>query len=179
MRRLLVLFVVVLFPFYAHAAEKAPKAPAPAGKFQLTSTAFEANSDIPQKYTCQGSDTNPLLKFQNTPAKAKSLAITVHDPDAPEGVWVHWVVYNIPPNTTELPENINPEYQALNDFGKYNYAGPCPSDEKQHHYIFRAYALDVILMTNDGMTMKDLEKAMRGHIVAQSELVGVYRKPIW
>ncbi len=151
----------------------------PAGKFQLTSTAFDANGEFPKRFTCHGSDVNPPLEMSNVPAKAKSLALTVHDPDAPEGVWVHWVLYNIPPDKAQIAENSNPGYQSLNDFGKYNYAGPCPADERVHRYVFRAYAVDTILEINEGMTMQDLEKAMRGHIVAKSELVGVYRKPIW
>ena len=117
--------------------------------------------------------------MKNVPAKAQSLALTVHDPDAPEGTWVHWVVYNIPPKKALLAENSTPAYQALNDFGKYNYGGPCPADEKLHHYVFRPYALNTILPINEGMTMKDLEKAMGMHVIAKSELVGTYRKPIW
>lgn len=152
---------------------------AQAGKFELTSPAFKNGEDIPQKYTCQGGDINPPLEMNNLPPKTKSLAITMHDPDAPEGVWVHWVVYNIPPARTAIAENTVPGYQAFNDFGKYNYGGPCPSDEKPHHYVFRAYALNDILIFNEGGTMKDLEKAMGGHIIAKFELTGVYRKPIW
>jgi Raf kinase inhibitor-like YbhB/YbcL family protein len=148
-------------------------------KFELISSAFKHDEDIPEKYTCRGGDINPPVEFKNIPAKTKTLALTVHDPDAPEGTWVHWVVYNIPPTKGEVAENSTPGYQALNDFGKYNYSGPCPSDEKQHHYVFRAYAVDTILLINEGMTMKDLEKAMSGHVVAKSELIGLYRKPIW
>ena len=148
-------------------------------KFELISPAFKQNEDIPQKYTCQGGDINPALEFKNIPAKTKTLALTIHNPDAPEGVWVHWVVYNIPPEKNFIVENSMPGYQALNDFGKFNYSGPCPSDEQQHRYIFRAYAVDTILLINEGMTMKDLEKAMSGHVVAKTELIGNYRKPIW
>ena len=148
-------------------------------KFELVSSAFGQNEDIPPKYTCRGGDINPPLEMKNVPAKAKTLALTVHDPDAPEGTWVHWVVYNIPPSKNVIAENSLPGYQALNDFGKYNYGGPCPSDEKLHHYVFRAYAVDTVLLINEGMTMKDLEKAMNGHVIAKSEWTGVYRKPIW
>ena len=152
---------------------------APAANFELVSAAFARDADIPQKFTCQGSDINPPLEIKIPPRKTTTLALTVHDPDAPEGVWVHWVVYNIPPEKTVIAENSVPGYQALNDFGKFNYGGPCPPDEKPHHYVFRAYALDDILLINEGMTMKDLEKAMNGHVLAKSELTGIYRKPIW
>ncbi len=148
-------------------------------KFELTSPAFKQNEDIPQKYTCQGGDINPPFELKELPAKTKSIAITVHTPDAPEGVWVHWVVYNIAPTRISIPENSTPGYQALNDFGKYNYSGPCPSDENPHHYVFRAYALDAILKIDEGMTMKDLEKVMGKHIIAKSQLIALYRKPVW
>ena len=147
--------------------------------FELVSPAFAAGEEIPAKYTCQGGDSNPPLEMKNLPPKTQSLALTVHDPDAPEGVWVHWVVYNIAPQKTIVAENSVPGYQALNDFGRYNYGGPCPQDEKLHRYLFRAYALNSILEINEGMTMKDLEKAMGGHTIAKSELTGTYRKPIW
>ena len=172
MNRLLSVFIFILvFVGFAHAGDQP--------KFELTSSVFKQDEDVPQKYTCQGGDINPPLEIKNVPAKTKSLALTVHDPDAPEGVWVHWVVYNIPPTKTAIAENSIPGYQSLNDFGKYNYGGPCPSDEKPHHYVFRAYALNTILLINEGMTMRDLEKAMGGHILAKTELIGLYRKPIW
>ena len=171
MTRLCVFIFAFVFAGYAHAGDQP--------KFELVSPAFKQNEDIPQKFTCQGGDINPGLEMNNVPAKAKSLALTVHDPDAPEGTWVHWVVYNISPSKNVIAENSVPGYQALNDFGKYNYGGPCPPDEKIHHYVFRAYAVDTILLINEGMTMKDLEKAMSGHVIAKSELTGVYRKPIW
>ncbi len=170
------LVICVLGVSSLYAKEKPKEQP---GKFQLLSPAFENNGDFPKKYTCSGGDINPPFQFLNVPAKAQTLALTMHDPDAPEGVWVHWVNYNILPDKTEVAENTIPGYQSLNDFGKYNYSGPCPPDEKIHHYVFRTYAVDTILEINEGMTMKDLEKAMNGHVIAKSELVGVYRKPIW
>ncbi len=168
------LFLIVFASNVVRAESKFPD-----GKFQLSSPAFESNGDFPKEFTCSGGDVNPPLQLTGIPSKTKSMALTMHDPDAAEGVWVHWVVYNIPPDKTEIAENSIPGYQSLNDFGKYNYAGPCPPDEKVHRYVFRAYAVDTILEINEGMTMQDLEKVMRGHIIAKSELVGVYRKPIW
>jgi len=147
--------------------------------FQLTSTAFEANADIPKKYTCDGGDINPPLAFKNVPAKTKSLALTISDPDAPEGTWSHWVIYNIPPNTGEIIENTNPGTEGLNDFGKYTYGGPCPPDERLHHYIFRLYALNTILNINEGPSLSEVEKALRGHIIAKTELIGTYQKSVF
>ena len=143
--------------------------------FQLTSPAFEANADIPKEYTCDGRDINPPLTFKNVPGNAKSLALTVSDPDAPRGTWSHWVIYNIPPNITGIVENTNPGTEGLSDFGKYTYGGPCPPDKRPHHYIFRLYALDAILSIN-GPTLNEIEKALQGHIIAKAELTGIYQK---
>jgi Raf kinase inhibitor-like YbhB/YbcL family protein len=144
--------------------------------FQVSSSAFEPNTDIPKKYTCDGGDVNPPLKFKNVPSKAKSLALTVTDPDAPEGVWSHWVIYNIPPNTGDIIENTNPGTEGLSDFGKYVYGGPCPSDDKLHHYVFRAYALDNVLYINEGSSISEVEKAIRWHVISKTELIGTYQK---
>ena len=148
-------------------------------KFEVASSAFTQNGEIPVKFTCYGSDINPPLELENIPPKTKSMALTVHDPDALEGIWVHWVVYNIKPATTVIAQNSIPGYETFNDFGKEHYAGPCPVDEKEHHYVFRTYALDQIMDIEEGATMKDVEKAIRGHILAQAKLTGVYRKPMW
>lgn len=145
--------------------------------FELTTKAFEANADIPKKYTCDGKDVNPALVIKNVPVKAKSLVLTVTDPDAPEGIWAHWVVYNIPPNTGEIIENTNPGTEGLSDFGKYVFGGPCPSDDKLHHYIFRLYALNAILNINEGPSLAEVEKALRAHVITKTELVGTYQKP--
>ena len=172
MNRLLCVFIVV-FAFWAvaRADEKV--------QFELVSPAFTDNSEIPPKFTCHGSDINPPLEFKNVPHKTKSFALSIHDPDAPEGVWVHWVVYNIKPATRTIAENTVPGHELFNDFGKYHYRGPCPVDEKEHHYIIRAYALDQIMIIDEGSTMKEMEQALRGHILAQAKLTGVYRKPVW
>jgi Raf kinase inhibitor-like YbhB/YbcL family protein len=144
--------------------------------FQLTSTAFENNTDIPQQYTCDGGDINPPLIFKNVPRGARSLALTVSDPDAPSGRWSHWVICNIRPNIGQIAENTSPGTEGLNDFGKDTYGGPCPPGGKLHHYIFHAYALDTILNINNRPTINEVEKAVEGHIIAQTQLVGTYRK---
>jgi len=144
--------------------------------FQLISPVFEANAAIPKKYTCSGEDINPPLTFKNVPAQTKSLALTVSDPDAPKGTWSHWIVYNISPGTTEIIENTNPGTEGLNDFGKYTYGGPCPPGGKLHHYIFRLYALNAILSINERPTLHEVEKALQGHIIAKTELIGTFQK---
>ncbi len=158
-------------------AEEQPKDSPP--KMEVTSPAFSDNGEFPVKFTCSGSDINPPLEIKNVPAKTKSFALTVHDPDAPEGTWVHWVVYNMKPDVITIAENSIPGVEAFNDFGKFHYGGPCPSNDREHHYIFRAYALDKLFDLNEGAIMKDLEKTIKGHILDQAELTGVYRKPSW
>ena len=169
----LLLYVTALLLSVSVYADEGPK-------FEITSPAFADNATIPDKFTCRGSDINPPLEFKNVPEKTKTLALTMHDPDAPEGTWVHWVVYNIKPDTKSIADNTVPGTELFNDFGKFHYDGPCPPDEKEHHYVIRAYALDQIMDDiNEGATMKDLEKAIRGHTLAQAQLTGVYRKPVW
>lgn len=148
-----------------------------ADAMQITSSAFNTNAFIPKKYTCEGANVNPPLIFSHVPSQAKSLILTVSDPDAPAKTWVHWVIYNIPADVTGISENTNPETQGLNDFGKYSYGGPCPPDQKPHHYIFRLYAIDTLLDINEP-TLNAIEKAIQGHILAQSQLVGLYQKKV-
>ena len=111
------------------------------------------------------------------PAKAKSLAITLISPDAPEGIWVHWVVYNISADTVKIAENSKVGVEGLNDFGTFRYRGPCPPNKKAHRYSFRVYALKDKLELNEGSIKSDLENAMKGKILAQAELVGKYKNP--
>jgi len=171
MKILAVLFVGFLLSPLLVSADPGPN------NFQLTSSAFEANADIPNKYTCHGEDINPPLVFKNVPAKTKSLALTVSDPDAPAGTWSHWIIYNISPDTTGIIENTNPGTEGLNDFGKYAYGGPCPPDKRPHHYIFRLYALDTILSIKRRPTLHEVKKALQGHVIAKAELTGIYQKP--
>ncbi len=167
--KILIIFLtgILIFPWLAWTDSNA---------FQITSAVFGNNEAIPKKYTCDGGDVNPPLAIKNVPSKSKSLALTVTDPDAPEGTWTHWVIYNIPPNTNEIIENTNPGTEGLSDFGKYTYGGPCPPDDKLHHYVFRAYALNNILNINEGPSITEVEKALQGHIVAKAELTGTYQK---
>ena len=143
----------------------------------ITSPAFENGEPIPTKFTCDGEDINPPLVFANVPQEAKSLALIVDDPDAPNGMWVHWVVWNIDPATTEVGVNKVPAGAQLgvNDFRQTPYGGPCPPSGT-HRYYFKLYALDLKMTLGAGTTKAVLEKAMKGRIIAQAELMGKYKR---
>jgi Raf kinase inhibitor-like YbhB/YbcL family protein len=152
-------------------------------RMQLTSTAFTEGEAIPAKYTCDATNVSPPLKWSGVPAGAKSLVMIADDPDAPVGVWVHWVLYDLPPTTTELAEAMpksqylpNGAKQGLNDFRHLGYGGPCPPPGKPHRYFFKLYALDVSLDLNPGLTKKEIEHAMERHILAQGQLMGTYQR---
>jgi hypothetical protein len=143
----------------------------------LTSPAFGDNQSIPKKYTCDGDDINPPLEIKNVPESTISLTLIVNDPDAPSGDWTHWLVWNIDPETTTFEEGKVPEgsVQGLTDFKKYSYSGPCPS-KGTHKYQFRIFALDIKLNLNSNANKKDLENAIKNHIVGQSLLTGIYER---
>lgn len=144
---------------------------------KISSTAFAHNGQIPKKYTCDGSDINPPLKFEEVPANARSLALIVDDPDAPGGTWVHWVVWNIDPKIGEIKENSVPKgsTQGMNDFRKHAYGGPCPPSGT-HRYFFKLYALDMAPNIGASTGKTALESAMKGHILAEAQLVGLYER---
>ena len=145
-------------------------------KMKITSPAFQEGGNIPSKFTCDGANVNPPLHIDQVPAGAKSLALIVDDPDAPGGTFVHWLVWNIDPKTTDIGENSVPPtaVQGKNGFGKSGYGGPCPPSGT-HRYYFRVYALD-IPQVQGGSTRADLDLAMRGHIIGQGQLMGRYSK---
>ncbi len=150
--------------------------------FSLVSPAFAPGGLIPAQYTCDGADISPPLSWQNVPASAKSLALICDDPDAPVGIWVHWVLYDLPAEIQGLPENIPPKEtlengakQGINDFRKIGYGGPCPPGGI-HRYFFKIYALDDFLNLPPGATKSELLKAMKGHIMEQAELIGKYSR---
>jgi Raf kinase inhibitor-like YbhB/YbcL family protein len=144
---------------------------------KITCPAFQNNGNIPSKYTCDGSDISPALVIENCPAGSKTLALICDDPDAPMGTWVHWVFWNVPPNTKEIKENNVPQgaVEGMNDFKKHSYGGPCPPSGT-HHYFFKVYALDIVLNISPNSTKADLEKGMKGHILAQGQLIGLYKR---
>ena len=148
--------------------------------FTLQSSAFQNGGDIPKKFTCEATDISPELAWGGAPEKTQSFALIADDPDAPMGTWVHWVIYDLPPNTTKLSEGVPKQEQAAsgtqgkNDFGKIGYGGPCPPPGKPHRYFFKLYALDGKLNLKPGARKAELETAMKGHVLAQAELVGKY-----
>lgn len=150
---------------------------------EIKSDAFKDGEYIPSKYTCDSIDVSPPLSWINVPEGVKSLAIICNDPDAPMGTWVHWVIFNIPANTHELKENTPPKgvflegiLQGINDFRKPEYGGPCPPAGKPHRYFFKLYALDTILNLKEGATKKEVENAMKGHIITEAKIMGLYRR---
>jgi len=145
---------------------------------KILSPAFEHNSSIPAKYTCDGDNINPALQISEVPETSKSLVLIVDDPDATRGyAWLHWTVWNIAPETKEIAENSAPTnaVEGKTDFGTVGYGGPCPPS-KTHRYFFKLFALDIVLNLPAGASLQDLEKAMEGHILAQSELMGLYNR---
>ena len=146
--------------------------------FELTSSAFKHQAAIPQKYTCDGQDISPPLGWSNVPAGVQSFALIVDDPDAPVGVWDHWLLFNLPAETQALPEQAAVpagSQPGKNSWGKLNYGGPCPPGGT-HRYFFKLYALDTTLSLKAGATKKQLLQAMQGHILAQAELIGTYSR---
>ena len=141
----------------------------------VKSPEFENNKLIPTKYTCDGADVNPLLTIEGVPDETKSLALVVDDPDAPMGTFDHWIVWNIPPDTREIEENTIPGTEGISSYRKHAYGGPCPP-YGTHRYFFKVYALDIELDLKTNSTKKDVEKAMKGHILAEGALVGLYRR---
>lgn len=142
---------------------------------KITSSAFLPNEKIPAKYTCDGENINPGLTISQVPKEAQSLVLIVDDPDAPNGIFTHWVVFNIPPATVQILENSVPEnsLEGTTDFGKAGYGGPCPPSGV-HRYFFKLYALDQILNVPEGSIREEVEKAMEGHILEQAQIIGTY-----
>jgi Raf kinase inhibitor-like YbhB/YbcL family protein len=152
----------------------------------ITSRAFAAGGEIPAEYTCEGADTSPALQWSGAPAGTKSFALIVDDPDAPDPaapkrVWVHWLLYNLPAAATGLPEDVGSgalpagTLEGTNDWNRTGYGGPCPPIGR-HRYFFKLYALDAALPDLNEPRKADLEKAMRGHILAEAQAIGTYQK---
>ncbi len=145
---------------------------------EIKSPSFPANGFIPEVFSCRGNDTNPPLALENVPKDAKSLALIIDDPDAPAGTWVHWVMWNIHPDIGRIEANSVPRgaVQGVNSWGKRSYGGPCPPSGT-HHYHFKLYALDTEKFSlAPGSGKKELEAAMKGHILAHSEIIGLFSK---
>ena len=144
---------------------------------KIASSAFENKQMIPQKYTCDGENINPPLQITEVPSNTQSLVLIVDDPDAPSGDWVHWLVWNINPETKLIAENesLQGATQGTNDFDKQNYGGPCPPSGI-HHYQFKIYGLDTTLNLPSSSRKKDLEKAMANLILDKDMLIGLYQR---
>ena len=150
---------------------------------QLTSTAFQTGGALPSLFSCDERNMSPELSWSGAPPETKSFALVMHDPDAPvAGGYTHWLVYNMPASSDHIPERApNQDHlpgggmQGKNDSGTYGYTGPCPPSGT-HRYVFRLYALDIELPPGTGMSKSSLEKAMEGHILAQAELLGTYKR---
>ncbi len=142
---------------------------------KVTSPTFGEGETIPAKYTCDERDLSPQLDWNSVPQGTQSLALIVDDPDAPVGTWVHWVLFDLPPDLVSLPEGASGTgTQGTNSFKKLTYGGPCPPTGSPHRYYFKLYALDTLLNLEEGASKAELEKAMQGHILAQGQLMGKY-----
>lgn len=143
---------------------------------KILSSAFENNSTIPSEYTCDGSDISPPLVISDIPKETKTMAIIMDDPDAPMGVFTHWVVWNIPPDKTQFAKGERMSFpQGKTSSGMKSYIGPCPPSGI-HRYFFKIYALDIVLNLKEGSSKNDLEKAMAKHILAEAHLIGRYSR---
>jgi hypothetical protein len=154
-----------------------------ATKFEIKSQAFQNNGSIPSRHACDGANLSPALSWTDPPAGTKSYALIMDDPDAPMGTFVHWVLYNLPASARQLPEGVPRTYdlegggaQGVNDFPQTGYGGPCPPPGKPHRYFFKLYALDTTLDLPSGARKRDVEQAMKGHVLAESQWMGRYRR---
>jgi len=145
-------------------------------RMKITSSAFQEGGNIPSKFTCDGGDSSPPLRIAEIASGAKTLALVVDDPDAPSGLFTHWIVWNISPQTNTIAEGSAAQgVQGTNDFGKSGYGGPCPPSGT-HRYYFKIFALDRELNLPSGTKRNQLDAAMKGHVVAQGQLMGRYAK---
>ena len=143
---------------------------------KITSSAFEHNSKIPSKYTCDGDDINLPLQISGVDENAKSLVLIMDDPDAPVGNWDHWIVFNLNPSLTEIKEGVEAEgIKGINSWNKIGYGGPCPGDG-EHRYFFKLYSLNTTLDLEEGSNKNLILEAMNEHILQQTELVGLYER---
>lgn len=151
--------------------------------FSLSSTAFDAGQAIPRRYTCDGEDTAPSLSWSEAPQGTQAFALIMDDPDAPRGMFTHWVLFNLPSTAQGLPEGVpkrerleNGALQGRNDFGGIGYGGPCPPPGRPHRYRFFLYALDTPLNLRPGASKKQVLDWIQGHILAEAQLVGTYQR---
>ncbi|HTX87562.1 MAG TPA: YbhB/YbcL family Raf kinase inhibitor-like protein [Bacteroidales bacterium] len=167
--------------FLAGCLTAAPQDPRPK-KMNIESRSFSPDGSIPPQFTCDGKNISPALLWKGFPAGTQSFALIVDDPDARAGTWIHWLLFNIPSSVTSLEENFSYDGRketrilaGVNDFGSLRYGGPCPPSGT-HRYLFKIYALDIFLELKEGASRKQVEAAMAGHVLANGELIGLYRR---
>jgi Raf kinase inhibitor-like YbhB/YbcL family protein len=171
---LFILFAVMLAGCRSSASTPAEEGNS-AVTLKITSLAFSEGETIPVKYTCDGSNLSPQLDWTSVPQGTQSLALIADDPDTPVGTWVHWVLFDLPPDLTSLPEGASGSgTQGKNSSQSLSYGGPCPPKGNPHRYYFKLYALDSLLNLAEGASKAEVEKAMHGHILAQGQLMGLY-----
>ncbi len=154
------------------------------GNMIVKTNAFKPSEAVPQKYTCDGADVSPDLTWEGAPQQTRSFALICDDPDAPIGIFNHWVLYGLPSTATGLPENLPKKdevdppkcKQGTNDFGRVGYGGPCPPRGSRHRYFFKLYALDKEIQLSSKAQKRDLEAAIKGHVLAHAELMGTYQR---
>jgi len=144
---------------------------------KIESPAFDHHKPIPKKYTCDGDDISPPLVFSDIPKNCQSIVLIMDDPDAPGGIFDHWIAWNIPPNRYVLNEGAEILNQGTNDFQQVLYRGPCPPKGNSHRYFFKMYALDTELYLPEGSTKVRIEGAIEGHVLSRAELIGTYQRP--
>jgi hypothetical protein len=196
--RSVVLLLAIAGPLCSYCLEQASwsqaKNPAPArhaqgnpgGKtmaFALKSAAFAEQGTIAKNFTCDGVDRSPALSWSGAPSGTHAFALIADDPDAPAGTWTHWILWNLPAQATALPEGVaktevleDGARQGKNDFGRIGYGGPCPPAGKQHRYYFKLFALDAKLDLKPGANRKELEAAMKPHVLAEAQYMGTYKR---
>jgi Raf kinase inhibitor-like YbhB/YbcL family protein len=149
--------------------------------FTLSSPSFQNGGTIAKKFTCDGADVSPELSWDGAPQGTKTFTLIAEDPDAPAGTWTHWVLVDLPASTHTLPENVskvdelpNGGRQGRNDFRKIGYGGPCPPPGQPHRYYFKLYAVDTVLNLKPGAGKQEVEQALQGHVLGQTDLMGKY-----
>jgi len=180
-RRILVTAAVILLAGALYAQDNYEEGGG-AMDIKLTSSAFKDGDMIPSRYTCDGEEVSPALAWSGAPEGTKSIALISDDPDAPMGTWVHWVIFNIPPDSRGLPEDVSRDktlrdgsIQGINDSREIGYGGPCPPSGT-HRYYFKIYALDTRLKLSPGITKNQLLEAMKGHVLGEGQLMGKYKR---
>jgi Raf kinase inhibitor-like YbhB/YbcL family protein len=142
----------------------------------VTSPAFHNGGAIPTRYTCDGKDVSPPLRWSHVPTRARTLALRLDDPDAPGGTFTHWTIWNLSATTSGIAAGAKWSFQGTNSFGRVGYGGPCPPPGSRHHYVFRLYALDTRLTIRRGARSTQLAAGLRGHVVGTARLVGLFRR---